>query len=87
MTADLEKNEPAPYSSASSAQTIPNDEPAYAVDEEEKKADVEDVEKDTALEKVEAVPELEIGEHPDGGLKAWLVVIGVSFYFAHRALE
>ena len=71
--------------SASSTRTIPNDEVVPRTADEEKTKSAEDVEKSgvakdlaTAAEAVEGAPFNEVGEHPDGGLKAWLVVIGVS---------
>ena len=79
MAADLEQHERVAYSSASSTRTIPNEPPAYVIDEESKKVDAEEVEKDIAVEKVEDAPAVDVGEFPDGGLRAWLVVIGVSF--------
>ena len=85
MAASLEKNKQASYSSASSALTISKYDPTCIVDDEGSYA--EEAEKDTAFANIEVARELEIGEQPDGGLKAWLVVIGVSFYLAHRALE
>ncbi|KAM5538089.1 hypothetical protein V8D89_008286 [Ganoderma adspersum] len=78
MGADLEQHERVAYSSASSARTIPNEGPAYVIDEESKKADAEEIEKDIAVEKVEDAPAVDIGEYPDGGLRAWLVVIGCA---------
>ena len=83
--ADLEhKGRSAPYSSASSARTIRSDDPTCTVKEESKQDGVRDVEKDrdTAAQKVEdAGPSADVGENPDGGLRAWLVVIGVSSLF------
>ncbi|PIL24395.1 MFS general substrate transporter [Ganoderma sinense ZZ0214-1] len=78
MAAELEQTEQAVYSSASSARTIPNDDPAYAIDEESKKTEAEDGEKDVAVEKVESAPVFDVGEFPDGGLRAWLVVLGCA---------
>ena len=80
MAADPEKNEKSPpYSSASSARTFRNDDPACTVNEESRKGDAEDAEKDAAVERVEdSEPSVDVGENPDGGLRAWLVVIGVS---------
>ena len=81
--ADLEhKGRSAPYSSASSARTIRSDDPTCTVKEESKQDGVRDAEKDTAAQKVEdAEPSADVGENPDGGLRAWLVVIGVSSLF------
>ncbi len=88
MTADLEQNTRMAYSSASSTRTIPNDDPVCTIDEESKKVDAQKVEKDTAVDKVEdAGPPAEVGENPDGGLKAWLVVIGVSALFRMSSVE
>ena len=72
----------AAYSYASSARTIRSDDPTCTVKEKSEKDGVQDVEKDTAAEKVEdARPSTDVGENPDGGLRAWLVVIGVSSVF------
>ncbi|KAI1788356.1 MFS general substrate transporter [Ganoderma leucocontextum] len=79
MAVDLEQNQRGADSSASSTRTIPNDEPAArTIDDESKKVDAEGIEKATAVEKVEDAPADEVGEYPDGGLKAWLVVIGCA---------
>ena len=80
MAADPEKNEQSPpYSSASSTRTFRNDDPTCTVNEESRKEDVKNAEGDAAVEKVEdCEPSADVGENPDGGLRAWLVVIGVS---------
>ncbi|KAM5538087.1 hypothetical protein V8D89_008284 [Ganoderma adspersum] len=79
MSADLEQNRRTAYSSASSTRTIPNDDPICAIDEDSKKVVPQEAEKDTAVAKVEdAGQPADVGEHPDGGLKAWLVVIGCA---------
>ncbi|TBU50236.1 MFS general substrate transporter [Dichomitus squalens] len=72
-------------SSASSTRTIPNDEIVpRTLDDGEKQAaqdpEMSDVAKDlaTAAEAVEGAPLDEFEEHPDGGLRAWLVVIGCA---------
>ena len=87
--ADLEhKGRSAPYSSASSARTIRSDDPTCTVKEESKKEGVQDVEKDAVAEKVEdAGPSADVGENPDGGLRAWLVVIGVSRFGLSGAVK
>ena len=68
------------HSDASSARTVP-------YDGEDKKDQTEISEKDGELKKdlataveeyVEQSENALYGEHPDGGLRAWLVVIGVS---------
>ena len=87
MVADLEQHERVAYSSASSTRTIPNEPPAYAIDEESKKVDAEEIEKDIAVEKVEDAPAVDVGDFPDGGLRAWLVVIGVSFSILYAKHE
>ena len=83
MSADLAQNRRTAYSSASSTRTIPNDDPVCATDEETKKVVPGEVEKDAAVAKVveDAGYPADVGEYPDGGLKAWLVVIGVSSPF------
>ncbi|PIL24397.1 MFS general substrate transporter [Ganoderma sinense ZZ0214-1] len=82
MAADPEKNTRTAYSSASSTRTIPNDDPVSPIDDKSKKVgakDITSVRKDMAVEKVEdAALSVDVGEHPDGGLKAWLVVIGCA---------
>ncbi|KAM5538088.1 hypothetical protein V8D89_008285 [Ganoderma adspersum] len=80
IAADLEHSgRSAAYSSASSARTIHSDDPTCTVKEKSKKGGVQDVEKLTAAEKVEdAGPPADVGENPDGGLRAWLVVIGCA---------
>ncbi len=89
MTVDLEQHERVAYSSASSTRTAPNDDPTCTIDEESKKLDAQEDEKDIAVESVEDAPAfgIEVGENPDGGLKAWLVVIGVSFSFWTSSIE
>ena len=82
MSADLAQNRRTAYSSASSTRTIPNDDLVCATDEETKKVVPQEVEKDAAVAKVEdAGYPADVGEYPDGGLKAWLVIIGVSSPF------
>nr|VWP00649.1 MFS domain-containing protein [Ganoderma boninense] len=78
MATDLEQSKGVAYSSTCSASTIPNDDPTYTIDEGTKKLDAEDGEKNIAVEKVETAPAHDIGEFPDGGLKAWLVVLGCA---------
>ena len=73
----MEHSEVVQHSYASSARTIPGDDR----DEEDKKDTVVVSEKGGEMQKDLAAvepPEHDFGEHPDGGLRAWLVVIGVS---------
>ena len=82
MTVDQEKKKRTAYSTASSTRTISDDNPACMINEHSRKQGVQDVEKDTAAENVEDVmPPPDVGENPDGGLRAWLVVIGVSAHW------
>ncbi|PIL24396.1 MFS general substrate transporter [Ganoderma sinense ZZ0214-1] len=84
MTADPEKNKSTAYSTASSTGTISNDNPGCTINEESRKEleGGQDVEKDAVAESAEdAVPPPDVGENPDGGLRAWLVVIGYALVF------
>ena len=82
--------ETARSSAASSTPTINDASTRPEVDDEEKKS-VAQKESEFVTDTAQAVDavedaDAEHGEHPDGGLRAWMVVIGVSGYMRLRML-